>query len=297
MGYLVINHITFTLNEAEDNNILSLTNFLDAGNHARKNHDIINSTTELFLHKFTWGYFYDDFVYKSYSELIQKDSWKWLPQTVHQAFTTFFFQNPSGRSDFANFDEFLNFYKLENLGSIGCKCKLTNSDVYDIMTWHLWKNSFYQENPQLYIWKPKDHEFLPNKSFSDNILEREVLKHGKIDKLSENKNSVGLTFHNEVMKLKGPNLRAYTLQIATEIAEANFYKYEKELSVNEKEFTGSPRKIFSMINKKGEKIYLSIDHAHGMFEYHNFRGEHLGEYKFDGSFNSYSDSSHNLKTI
>ncbi|WP_312296767.1 hypothetical protein [Chryseobacterium sp.] len=296
MGYLVISHLTFTLDE-EDNKIYSLNNFLEAGNHARKNHDTINSTNELFSHKFSWGYFYDDFVYKPYSELIQKDTWNWLPQTLHQAFTTFFFQNPSGRSDFANLDEFIDCYKSENLGSIGCQCKAIESDVFDVLSWHLWKNSFYRENPHLYIWKSNDHKFLPNKTFSDSILEREIRLHGKIDKIPENQNSIGLTFHNEVMKLKGPEIQAYTIQIATEIAEANFYKFEKQLSANEKEHTKSPRKIFSTVNQEGEKIYLSLDHAHGMFELHNFRGEHLGEFKFDGSFNSIADQTHSLKTI
>lgn len=297
MGYLIINHLTFTLDDEKSNKIFSLTNFLDAGNYARKNRDTINSTSELFSHNFKWGYFYDDFVYKNYSELIQNDKWNWLPQTLHQAFMTFFFQNPSGRSDFANIDEFFDCYKHENLGSIGCECKTISTDVYDILSWHLWKNSFYRENPCQYIWKSKDHNFLPNKSFSDSILEREIRSHGKENKLIENHNNLGLTFHNEVMKLKGPDLRAYTIQIATEVAEANFYKFEKDLSIAEKDYAKAPRKIFSTINKDGEKMYLSIDHAHGMFELHNFRGEHQGEFKFDGSFNSKPDQSHNLMTI
>ncbi len=57
------------------------------------------------------------------------------------------------------------------------------------------------------------------------------------------------------------------------------------------------RKIFSLTGHDGKKKYISIDFKHGFFEFHDYRGDHLGEYRFNGEFNSEADPSHNLKSV
>jgi hypothetical protein len=99
------------------------------------------------------------------------------------------------------------------------------------------------------------------------------------------------------MKKKGHNTEAYTIEIGEKVAELNYYVYLPNLSRNERDETKSLRTIFRLVNRHGHKQYISLDHKHGMFEYHNSDGEHIGEFKFDGTFNSGPEVSHNLKTL
>jgi hypothetical protein len=100
------------------------------------------------------------------------------------------------------------------------------------------------------------------------------------------------------MRQQGPNLAAYTIEIGGKIAKSNYYEYDAQLSANETRAAGnSLRTIYKIIGNGGQLKYISLDHLHGMFEFHNFKGEHLGEFKFDGSFNSKAEPDHNFRTI
>ena len=51
------------------------------------------------------------------------------------------------------------------------------------------------------------------------------------------------------------------------------------------------------IIKDGKKQYISLDFHKGMFEFHDEKGIHLGEYFFDGTRNKGAEESHNLRTL
>lgn len=296
MGDLVINHLTFSFDELENNRHQSLFNFLEAGKQARNAGDHTHSTEELYSFQYKWGDFQQDFAYANLRSIESNPHLSWIPQVLHQSFQNFFFQNPSGRSDFQNIIDFKRAFADAHHGTIGCSCSIVNDlDVSDLATWHIWKIKYLQSNPHKYFWKASDDDFLPNKMYSDKILEQEIERHKKSNEIVDKK--IGQAFHDHVMRPKGPELRAYAVAIGTKIAESNYYIWDEELSGNEQRKSGSPRKIFSFLDRNGNKMYISIDHAHGMFEYHNDKGEHLGEFKFDGTYNADSDFTHNLKTL
>lgn len=296
MGNLVIDHLTFVFEDDEVNNANSLKNFIDAGNLARRNGDNLHGTETLMDHKYSWGNFYVDFVYKRYDKISGDEKWSWVSQTLHQAYSTFFYQNPSGKFLYRDLLHFKTENAGQNSGTIGCDCTQVNElDVFNMPSWHQWKVLFYQNYPQEFDWNTTTEDFLPNKLFSDKILEEELKKHKKFSKVLNNK--IAQAFHDHVVRQKGNDLRAYAIEIGTLVAEANYYKLEEDLSRDEERTANAPRKIFSFVGRNNRKIYISIDHAHGMFEFHDHTGKHLGEYKFDGSHNSGPDATHNLRTI
>lgn len=297
MGNLLIHHLTFNFSGSADNNSKSLENFLNAGLHARTQGNLIHATTELSNSTYRWGGFYQDLVFSPWPIIKKNPIWEWLPQPLHQSLSNFFYQNPSGESFFKDLNHFFEHFANQHAGTLGCECKeIKDLDVFDIPTYESWKRMFYAANPEKYKWKEEDNDYLPYREFSDQILFGEIEKHDKLDKLNYD-NRIGQTFHDEVMRHKGPELRAYAVKIGTQIAEANFYKYEEKLSEDEEKAAGAPRKIFSFLNRERKKIFISIDHAHGMFEYHDHKGKHIGEYKFDSSFNTGADRTHDLKTL
>lgn len=191
----------------------------------------------------------------------------------------------------------------------------------DVDTWHNNRETYYRKNQCEIDWNNRD-AFLPNRNRSDEILRMRIdrfveemvkdearrNKWAKDDynKLFSNRckeikdkwdKNVGVTFHKEVMNDKNGSLKALADEVGTQICEINFYTYEDQLTKNEKKATKSQRKIFSLINKNGEKQYISIDFAHGMFEFHDKNGIHLGEYRFNGMHNSGAEPSHNFKTL
>lgn len=51
-----------------------------------------------------------------------------------------------------------------------------------------------------------------------------------------------------------------------------------------------------MINRDGKRQYISLDFAHGMFEYIDSHGNHIGEYRLTGDFNSSAQTDHGFKS-
>ena len=195
----------------------------------------------------------------------------------------------------------------------------------DIPTWHANRESYYRLNQHEIDWDGRnsiDLSFLPNRHRSDFLLfkeitgfvlysiEKEADKQGltieefkkkfpdRYNKLMNILNeNVAVAFHRDVINDKNGTIAALADRIGSDICKINFYTYEDQLTKNERKATGARRKIFSLINKNGEKQYISIDFAHGMFEFHDKNGTHLGEYRFNGMFNSVAESSHNFKTL
>ena len=59
----------------------------------------------------------------------------------------------------------------------------------------------------------------------------------------------------------------------------------------------SLRKIYSILNRNGKKQYISLDLRHGMMEFHDEKGTHLGEFRFTGVKNAEAESSHDLQAL
>lgn len=219
--------------------------------------------------------------------------------------------------------------KDENWSKIGgfkndCGFSSLNRGLHfsgDVDTWHHNRELYFQTNQKDIDWSNRN-DFLPNKHRSDNLLQKRIDKFVENlveeeaqknqwteeeyrnnysnrckeikDKLDKN---VGVSFHENVMNDNDGSLKAIAEEIGTQICKTNFYVYEEKLTKDERKASGSSRKIFSLINKKGEKQYISIDFAHGMFEFLNHKGDHLGEFRFNGMPNKPANPSHSLKTL
>lgn len=99
------------------------------------------------------------------------------------------------------------------------------------------------------------------------------------------------------MAHKGAERYAYAEKIGKQILKINGYMYETELSQREQVAAKSLRSIYSIINKSRYKQYVSIDFEHGMFELINHLNDHLGEFRFDGTYNSDPEPDHAFKTL
>ena len=168
-----------------------------------------------------------------------------------------------------------------------------------IRKWQELRADYYACHQEEYEWSDSDNEFLPNRLLSDKILEDEIRKHGCMEKYEGLKaqykeHALATVFHKEVMGKKGSGIMAYTEEIGDKVCKANYYQYETELSQSERRRTGSKRKIYSIINRGKRKQYISLDFRHGMLEFHDEKGLHLGEFRFTGEKNSGAEASHNL---
>ena len=81
------------------------------------------------------------------------------------------------------------------------------------------------------------------------------------------------------------------LELGKEVAMRNGYKYDENISrIN----TAGIRKIYS--SSSIPKLYLSIDVEHGAFELCNDRGQHQGEYSYEGvATDPVKRADHNIK--
>lgn len=175
--------------------------------------------------------------------------------------------------------------------------------TYDYQSYNNWQADWYRMNPLDITWSA-DSSFLPNMEYVEKVLEDELVRARKYeytvgDAQNSRVHKLALAFHDKVMRMKGLQMRSYTQEIGGKICLGNAYTFEHQLSVEEsKACGGDPRCIYS-IKKNGVKQYISLDLAHGMFEFHDHKGKHLGEFHFDGSHNKPADltGGHDLKTI
>ncbi|MDE6359694.1 MAG: hypothetical protein K2L39_00505 [Muribaculaceae bacterium] len=167
--------------------------------------------------------------------------------------------------------------------------------------WHKNRAVYYMADQPGFKWPGNADSYLPNKPYSDSILEAEVERHKNMDGYSKHlanldKKPLFVQFHQGVMAHKGASLQAYIEEVGSKICEANFYRHEVELSKEERRLSRATRKIYSMLNRDGKRQYISLDFAHGMFEYIDPLGNHIGEYRLTGDFNSPAQPDHGLKS-
>ena len=275
------------------------TNFCKALDSAKGNKDCIYAVQEIYTRQYSYGTFFFDFLLKSWPEIIAKPELRGVSSTALSLYQSILFAIPNLIQIISSKEEFEILFSGAHNGHSGFKFPNPPSPyVCCLDTWQHWKILWLVNHQFEILWEKNTDNFLPNKEHSDSILWHEVIKHSNEDKLYKYKGNKAITFYEEVMKMKGPETEAYTIEIGKKIAEANYYKYESKISDNERDLAGgSLRTIFSLFNRNSMLQYISLDHRHGMFEYHDSNGNHLGEYKFDGSYNSEAQPSHNLKTL
>ncbi len=133
------------------------------------------------------------------------------------------------------------------------------------------------DSPDFESWEPSLDKLLPRVKTSDMLVDGDWNK-----------------FREELKKYPhGKN--AIIQEMAKNVAEINGYKYNQELSSHNQKTARSMRLIFEAGRGNG-KIYLSTDFETGAFEVCDYRGNHLGEYSFNGKRTKQPDHSgkHNI---
>lgn len=183
--------------------------------------------------------------------------------------------------------------------------------VYDCPSLKAWHSDWNRNHTDLVEW---EDEIFPFKSVVIEIM-REELRKITLDSSnfnSEERNlllqfqqnrlnshDIAIVFHELVVKHKvSEELIAYACEIGGKICEENGFHRENELEKLEKRKRDSIVRIYSIKDKNGKYIFLSIDKRHGMFEWCGDDGTHKGERKFDGSYNSDAEpKDHSLNCV
>ncbi|MBN8876850.1 MAG: hypothetical protein J0I32_04835 [Sphingobacteriales bacterium] len=299
MGHLFLINDSFEIeNIPESKRDKIFRDFCDAVENAMKSKDSFHGLPEIHNREYSYGTFYYDFLFQGWPVVNQNPALKGISSTTLNLYHSLVFAIPGLVSLLPSDSIFLDQFQYLHYGYSGFAMpSCPNPYVSCYSSWFEWKRLWLSQHQVEIVWKNGDDDFLPNKTLSDEILWKEVISHGMEDKLPKYKGNRTITFYEEVMKKKGPNTEAYTIEVGKKVAEANYYIYLPVLSRNERDAVKSLRTIFRLIGRNGSPQYISLDHKHGMFEYHNERGDHRGEFKFDGSYNSEAQNSHNFRTL
>lgn len=265
---------------------------------ATRKKDIFLADDDFYNHKFSYGH-YVDFIYGSWSDFAQHPSLRGISQNTHQLLFNSEMKCPAKnkkRGDIENSSRHEGYTGFEQLSTLS-----QQPYIYDEKSWEQWYKQWLTTHPEEIDWSLAENNFFPNPVCIQKILKAEIEIHKQADKLEQREyvgksNSLALVFHDHVMRKKGAALEAYAVQIGEQICTGNYYQKEDQLSRKEQKITGSHRYIYGL-NKFGKKQYISIDIAHGMFEFHDEKGRHLGEFHFDGSKNAEAEHDHNLRCI
>lgn len=288
MGYIKIiseGMDTDKIEEKERDN--AVLDFFIMKNTAESAKDSFFVSSSFYSHVFSYGNFYLDFVYQTWDAIQKTPSLKGIKQTTMQYVL-------NSLQCFPKEIENAVFHQLDEPRTIaGFKQpQVLPEYIYNKKRWQIWRNNWFVNHQDKIDWSEATNDLFPLPKIIESILKRELTKH----KLTHDTDFV-TQFHDKVMKHKGRDLVAYAEEIGAEICKSNYYVYESDLSKNEQKVSRSLRKIFSIKNKEKKKQYISIDFAHGMFEFFDEHGQHKGEFRFDGSFNSESEDDHSLKTL
>lgn len=259
--------------------------------NAEKAGDKFYAAPELYNHHYSFGNLWSDFVFQSWPEIQAVPSLRGISQITIQLLQNSMQKYPrSLKEGDANFDNLSDpksnagFRQSTPMEDYICCCE----------EWREWHRQWLMNHPKDIDWTDDANLLFPNPATVLGILRAELQKEGV---MAGGDKEVATLFHERVMKHKGTELKAYATEIGDKICTAGYYQYEHQLSVDESLQCGSPRRIYSIENKNNKMQYISIDFAHGMFELLDEHGSHLGEYRFDGSFNATAEVSHSLRTL
>ena len=327
MGRILITQEGVETNSIEvDSRDKSFFNFYTMLEKALKFGDCCFMTEATYKHSYSYGDYYPAFVNLNWEDFQKIESLKGISFNTYNYITNnFLYIYPKTLTAEKDFEK-LN----KPRGKGGFKYSNCPEDfLCCISRWNKWHCEHLTTHPGEIKWN-KNALFIPNVNAVYQILKEETLLYiereygGSIEKADNRKqkierildklladkedyhinedkmkplkpNAIVLFFHRIVMPSKGRNeMTAYCKKIGKKVCEQNYYQYEGELSTNEQKACGSLREIYSIV-KNGEKQYISLDFHKGMFEFHDKKGIHLGEYLFDGTFNKKAEKSHDFK--
>lgn len=280
----------------EDERDEAVRGFYEMKTEAERCQDKFFVLQSLYLHRFSYGEFYPSFMNLSWPEFSSIDSLHGIKESTYELMHTFC-QCPSAS---LLVDEDVFRQKNEPRAYSGyCNSRRLADCICNKQDWERWHRKWFSAQQQLIDWNGATNDWLPRQDLICEILRRELeLSIGKDSTKAIEDNDVGTVFYDQVMRHKGDEIHAYAGRIGSEVCLSNYYIEETELSTMEQQSAGgSFRKIYSIINRKGVKQFVSIDFKHGMFELHDELGIHLGEYRFDGTMNAEGDLSHSLKCL
>lgn len=271
---------------------------------AERQHDCFYALPDLYSHKFSYGDLYTGLLYRAWSDFHADPVLKCISQNTYQLIQSF---SQCIKLSSIDSEEGFRDKKMPQAYIGYCNSKGYGEFVGNVSDLEKWHRVWYIAHPQDIDWSGTQNDWLPRKDLILDILRRElqaklVEDGSKPDNAKQVVNAIADVnvvheFHDKVMKHKGDNLEGYASQIGDEICRSNYYRFEQELSNMEQQNARSLRKIYSIVNKYGREQFISIDFGHGMFEFHNENGDHMGEYRFDGTLNSCAEVDHGLKCL
>lgn len=266
----------------------TISDFLKMKDCAEKENDKFYATDSTYSHNYSYGNLFSDLIFSSWMEIKEKPSLRGIKQITYSLLQESFKHYPKALNTDADFNML-----PEPKTNAGFR-KNNNPETYicDIESWTEWHQNWLTTHQELIDWSLSENDLFPNPQAIKDIITAELRKHGR-----PITGDIVTEFHDKIMRHKGTELKAYAEDIGNKICLRNCYVYEEELSKAEKEQSGSYRKIYSILNKDKKKQYISIDFAHGMFEFLDDHGSHKGEFRFDGSHNSDPEIDHSLKTL
>lgn len=228
-----------------------------------------------------------DFINKYYQKAWSPSLYPGISQRNYQKFFVECSQRPKPFKPFNDETEYNRLPEPKIDGGFEIS-PLPKSYIYDVSTWHEWRIDYFSKNPDQIDWSYATSDLLPEPQFTQEIIQQE-LKNNNI------KDTTTQALHQLILSNDSGAKVACIDRIGTEICHVNYYIEEKTLANRERLFSNSKRKIFSIIHNK-HKQYISLDFEKGRFEFFNERGEHQGEFYFDGSRSSKSrtDPQHQL---
>lgn len=100
-------------------------------------------------------------------------------------------------------------------------------------------------------------------------------------------------YDSKIIPLTGGDRIALIRETGRKVSTANGYRKNQTLSQINSDRHNALRDIYEA-GKGRDKIYLSVDMETGGFEVCDFRGDHLGEYKFNGDINKEKAPRHGI---
>lgn len=296
-GYLLLTAENLETNLIPENERdKAVFDFYVMKSEAEQSNDKFYVLQSLYSHRFSYGVFYPDFMNMSWQDFRDCKSLKGVSQSTFELMQSFckcpVVQCLSEETDFCLLDEPRTFSGYHN-------AQQRTDFVCDICSWEDWHRKWYVIHPEQIDWTMAVYDWFPRPDLIVGILRRELtINLGEQETDIIPLNRVVTEFHDKIMRHKGSEIEAYAGRIGEEICLCNYYVFESELSALEQQVAdGSFRKVFSIINRYGKRQFISIDFRHGMFEFHDEHGTHLGEFRFDGSPNTDADESHSLRCV
>lgn len=273
----------------------AIIGFYEMKSEAERHDDRFYALTSIYRHAFSYGDFYPGFVNMSWSDFKAVKTLKGISQAAFEMMQGFC-QIP----DVKTLSDEVEFQKTkEPHAHTGYSNPQNIPDfVGNLTDWAVWHKNWIGQHPDDIDWSVASNALFPRPDEIIRILRREVILELGEEVSNRIKDSnLANVFHEEIMKHKGAEIHAYANKIGGEICSCNYYTYEAELSDMERQYAKSIRAVYSIVKENGSQQFISIDFGHGMFEFHNENGDHLGEFRFDGSLNSGIEENHALKCL